>query len=116
MRRYKAKRVKIRCYQEGVGQFEPRFQEEEAVPREYFLVFTKLDTLAIWQCKLHRAMCRRFDTYQCVTDRRTDGIAIASTELAMRALRRAVKMYFKLIQAGEVLGLKLMRQISCPES
>ena len=47
-------------------------------------------------------MCRRFDTIPaCVrrTDRRTDGqtgrqtdgIAVASTALAMRALRRAVK-------------------------
>ena len=26
LRRYKAKCVKTRCYQEGVGQFEPRFQ------------------------------------------------------------------------------------------
>jgi len=26
MRRYKAKDVKTRCYQQGVGQFEPRFQ------------------------------------------------------------------------------------------
>jgi len=30
--------------------------------------------------------------YRRVTDRRTDGIAITSTALAMRALRRAVKM------------------------
>jgi len=43
--RYKAKRVKTRCYQEGVGQFEPRFQGEMVVPGEYFLVSTKLDTL-----------------------------------------------------------------------
>jgi len=26
LRGYKAKRVKTRCYQEGVGKFEPRFQ------------------------------------------------------------------------------------------
>jgi len=42
--RYKAKRVKTRCYQEGVGQFEPRFQGEGVVLGEYFLVSTKLDT------------------------------------------------------------------------
>jgi len=30
--------------------------------------------------------------YRRVTDRRTDGIGIAGTELTMRALRRAVKM------------------------
>jgi len=28
----------------GVGHLEPRFQGEEVVPGEYFLVFTKLDT------------------------------------------------------------------------
>ena len=41
-------------------------------------------------CNVLRAVvltqCRR------VTDRRTDGIAIASTALAMRALRRAVEI------------------------
>jgi len=37
---YKAKRVKTRCFQEGVGQFEPTFQGEGVVPPEYF----KLDT------------------------------------------------------------------------
>ena len=29
---YKAKRVKTRCYQEGIGQIEPRFQGEGVVP------------------------------------------------------------------------------------
>jgi len=32
-----------------------------------------------------------FTQYRRVTDRQTDGIAIASTALAMRRLRRAVK-------------------------
>jgi len=41
---YKAKRVKTRCYQEGVHHFEPRFEVEGVVPGEYFLVSTKLDT------------------------------------------------------------------------
>jgi len=43
-RRYEAKRVKTRYYQEGVGQFESRFQGEGVVPGEYFLLSTKLDT------------------------------------------------------------------------
>ena len=30
------KRVKNRCYQDGVGHLEPRFQREEVVPGEYF--------------------------------------------------------------------------------
>jgi len=45
---------------------------------------------AIKRCKLHRATCRRFDTIPVCdgrTDRRTDGIAVANTALAMRALR-----------------------------
>jgi len=46
LRRYKAKPVKTRCYQEGVGQFEPRFQGEDVVPGEYFLVCTKLNTFS----------------------------------------------------------------------
>ena len=38
LRRYKAKRVKIRSLQE------PKFQGEGVVPVEYFLFSTKLDT------------------------------------------------------------------------
>jgi len=34
--RYKAKGVQTRRYQDGVGQFEPRFQGEGVVPGEYF--------------------------------------------------------------------------------
>jgi len=48
---------------------------------------------AIWQCKLHRATYSRFDTIPACdrqTDRQMDGIAIASTAPAIRALRRAV--------------------------
>jgi len=40
----KAKGVKTSCYQEGVGQFERRFQGEGVVTGEYFLATTKLDT------------------------------------------------------------------------
>jgi len=36
------KRVKPRCFQERVGNFEPRLQGEGVVPPEYFS--TKLDT------------------------------------------------------------------------
>ena len=38
------KRVKTRCYQEGVSQFEPRFQGKESSLGNIFLVSTKLDT------------------------------------------------------------------------
>jgi len=78
----------------GVGQFERRFQGKGSSPGNIFLVSTKLDTFCYPKCKLHRATCRRFDTIPACdrrTDGRTDGIGIASTALAMRALRRAVK-------------------------
>ena len=39
---YKAKHVKTRCFQDGVGQFEPRFEGEGVVLREYFIVSRKL--------------------------------------------------------------------------
>jgi len=85
-----AKRVKSRSLQEWVGHFEPKFQGEGVVPGEHFLVSTKLDTFCYQRCKLYRATCRRFDTIPaCVgqTDGQTDGIAVANTALAMRALR-----------------------------
>jgi len=87
LRCYKAKRVKTRCYQEGVGHFEPRFQGEGVVPGECFLVSDSAN------CTVLRAIV--LTQYWRVTDRRTDGqtdgIAVASTALAMRALQRAVK-------------------------
>jgi len=52
------------------------------------LVSTKLDTFCYPRCKLHRATCHRFDTIPAC-DRQTDGIAIASTALAMQALRHS---------------------------
>jgi len=39
LRRYKAKRVKSRCFQDGVGQFDsprPESTGEGVLPREYF--------------------------------------------------------------------------------
>ena len=59
------------------------------VPGEYFLVSTKLDTFCY--PTVQTAPCRRFDTIPA-RDGQTDGIAVASTALAMRALRRAVKI------------------------
>jgi len=71
------------------------------------------------QCKLHRATCRRFHTIPACdgrtdrwTDRQTDGIAVASTALAMRALRRAVKsrLYFStLMELHEIYNVNVER-------
>ena len=94
---YKAKRVKTRCYQEGAGHLEPRFQGEGVVPGEYIFGFYKTRHILLSDsanCTVLRAVV--LTQYQRVTDGRTDGqtdgIAIASTTHAMRALRRAVKM------------------------
>ena len=38
---YKAKRVKTRCYQEGVYHFEPRFQREDVVPLPIYWYHSK---------------------------------------------------------------------------
>jgi len=83
-------------YQERVGHLEPRFQGEGVVPGEYFLVSTELDTFCCLTVQT-ALTCSRFDTIPACerqtdgrTDRQTDGIAIASTALAMRALRSAV--------------------------
>ena len=102
LRRYKAKCVKTRCLQEGLGHLEPRFQGRRGRPWGIFLVSTKLDifcypTVQTAPCYV----CRRFNTIPACdrrtdrqTDRQTDGIAVGSTALAMRALRRAVKTFF----------------------
>ena len=94
--------MKSRCYQEGVGHLELRFQGEGVVPGKYFLVSTELDTFCyqtVQTAPCYHAMCCRFDTIPVCdrrtdrwTDGQTDGIAISSTALAMRALRRAVKI------------------------
>ena len=88
--RYKAKSVKTRSLQEWVGHFEPKFQLEVVVPGEYFLVCTKLDTFCYPTVKTVPCYVPSFDTIPACdgqTDRRMDGIAVACTALAMRALR-----------------------------
>jgi len=64
------------------------------VPGEYFLVSTKLDTFCYLTVQTAPCHVQSFDTILACdrrTDGQTDGNAIASTALAMRALRRAVK-------------------------
>jgi len=70
-----AKGVKTHCYQEGVGQFERRFQGKVVVRGEYFCFLQNQTHFAIRQYKQHPATCRRFDTIPACdgeTDRRTD--------------------------------------------
>ena len=56
-------------------------------------------------CTVLRAVV--FTQYRRVTDGRTDGIAVASTALAMRALRRAVKIKHKIGQTKHIKEMKL---------
>jgi len=82
LRRYKAKRVKTRCLQEWVGHLEQKFQGERVVPGEYFLVFTKLDTLCYPRVQTAPCYVQSFLTqYRRVTDRQTDGQTDGRTEL-----------------------------------
>ena len=73
-----AKCVKTRCLQEWVDHLEPKFQGEGVVPREYFLVCTKLDTFCY--PTVQTAPCRRFDTIPAC-DWQTDGRTDRQTEL-----------------------------------
>jgi len=88
LRRYKAKGVKIRRYQEEVGQFERKFQGEGVVPGEYFFGFYKTSHILLSDsanCTVLRAAV--LTQYRRVTD----GTAVASTVLAKRrAVKRAV--------------------------
>ena len=99
----------------GVGQFEPRFQGEGVVPGEYFLLSTKLDTFCY--LTVQTALCyvqSFFDTIPACdrrTDGQTDGIAVASRALVMRALQCAVKMRncIGLISRLKCLVVKLLK-------
>ena len=75
------------------------------IPGEYFFGFYKTRHVLLpdsANCTVLRAVVltqyRRVTDGQ--TDRRTDGIAVASTALAMRALRRAVKTRVNLTHSG----------------
>jgi len=83
---------------------------EGVVPREYFSISRKLDTLCYLTVQTAPCYMQSFGTIPACdrrthwqtdrqTDRRTNGIAVASTALAMQALRRAVKMGVVLRQA-----------------
>jgi len=47
LRRYKAKCVKTHCYQEGVGQIEPRFQGKGSSLGNIFFGFYKTRTIML---------------------------------------------------------------------
>jgi len=66
-----------------------------------FFGFYKTRHISIRQCKLHRSTCRRYDTIPAC-DGQTDGIAVANTALAMRALRRAVTKAQQMLRSATV--------------
>jgi len=71
--RYKAERVKTRCYQEIVGNLEPKFQGEGVVPGEYFW-FLQNETFCYLTVQTAPCYVPSFwHMYRRVTDRRTDG-------------------------------------------
>jgi len=72
-----------------VGHLEPKFQGRGR-PWGIFFGFCKTRHILLSHSANHRATCRRFDTIPACDGQR-DGIAVASTALAMRALRHAVK-------------------------
>jgi len=73
---------------------------EGVAPGEYFLIFTKVDTFCYLTVQTAPCYVPSFwhNTGVWQTDRRkdgqTDGIAVASTALAMRALRLTVKTFY----------------------
>jgi len=82
LRRYKAKCVKTRCLQEGVGHLEPRFQGAGVVPVEYFFGFYKTRHIML-SAGAHYTLLRVvvLTQYRRVTDRQTDGRTDRRTEL-----------------------------------
>jgi len=101
LRRYKAKCVKTCGLEKGIGHLEvgAKISGEGVVPGEYFFRFYKTRHILLSDsanCTVLRAVV--LTQYRHVTDgrtdgetnRQTDGIAVASTAFAMRALRRAV--------------------------
>jgi len=79
------------CLQEWVGHLEPKFQWGRGGPWGICFGFYKTRHILLSNCAnctVLRAVV--LTQYWRVTDRQTDGIAVASTALAMRALRRAV--------------------------
>ena len=51
LRRYKAKCVKIRCFQEGVGHLEPKFQGGGVVPPANVLIPLEKQLIALKYCR-----------------------------------------------------------------
>ena len=70
------KTYQARCYQKGVGQFQPRFQEEGVVPGEYFFGFCNTRHILLSDganCTVLRAVVLTQYRRDRRTDRRTDG-------------------------------------------
>ena len=78
----------------GVGQFEPRFQGKGSSLGSIFSLYKTRHILLSdgANCTVLRAVVLTQYRTDGRTDRQTDGIAVSSTALAMRVLRRAVKI------------------------
>ena len=81
----------LAAFRRGWASLNQEFRGKVSSLGNIVLVFTKVDILLSdsANCTVLRIVV--LTQYRRVTDRRTDGIGIASTALAMRALRRAVK-------------------------
>jgi len=87
LRRYKAKCVKTRSLQEWVGHFKPKFHGGRGRPWGIFFGFYKTRHILLSSganCTVLHAVV--LTQYRRVMDGQTDGIAVANTALAMRAL------------------------------
>jgi len=89
----------------GGGSVWAKISGEGVIPCEYFLVSRKLDTFCYLTVQTAPWYVQSFwhKTGVWQTDGQKDGIAIASTALAMRALRHAVKMGFKVLDVLQIL-------------
>jgi len=84
----------------GGGSIWAKISGEGVISGEYVLISRKLDTFCYLTVQIAPCYVQSFwhNTGMWQTDRQTDGIAMASTALAMRALWRAVKMGVVLIK------------------
>ena len=96
LRHYKAKCVITRCLQEGVGQFDRRFQGKGSSLGNIFGFYKTRHILLSKSANCTVLLTVVLTQYRRVTDGQTDGIAVAIADYSTAlAERRAVKRSFK---------------------